>query len=596
MSRADASPRRIRPLGVIAGLAGLALVVYAVRRAGPAEIVEGVRRLGAGFVAVLLVSAVRDLLRTLAWQAAIEGDRPLPVMDGWAARITGEALGNLTPLGMLVSEPTKAAYVRHRVPFAAALAGTVIENLLYSLSVAVVIVAGVTVLLLGFPVPAALRSISLGALTAFCTLGAVMTWLVARRPMVATTVAERLQARGLAPVLLGRWIERIRLVETQILGFASRHPGRALRMALLHGLFHAAAIAEVWIVLAFISERAEPTVLTAFVLESVNRIVTVAFKFVPLRLGVDEAASGFISNVLQLGTAAGVTLAIVRKARLLCWAAVGVGLIAMRNHRGTTRNDHGRAAEGPWNDHGMTEMADGRAIAIMARSPFVEIDRIKTRLDPIVPAADDRQALYLAFVRDTIAACRTLRGVALRLAHTPGSGGDELETLGVGPRERLAQRGEDLGARERAVFEDLFAQGFDRVVVIGSDLPTLPAAHLRAAFAALDGGAPLVLGPADDGGYYLIGLRRTADGAMPDLFTGIRWSTRHALEDTLRAATGARVDPAFVARWHDVDDAAGWRQLVADLARPELAREARHTAREVARITPPASRPSPSPS
>lgn len=294
------------------------------------------RRLGFGFLAVLALSACRDVVRTFAWQAAIEGDSPLRLVDGWAARVAGEALGNLTPLGMLVSEPTKASFVRHRVPFSGALAGTVIENLFYSLSAAVVIVAGTVVLLLDFPVPSTLRSASLGAIAGFGAVGAVMTWLIARRPMIVTTIAQWLQARGLATVFLGRWIERIREVESRILGFAARHPGRTIRIAILDVLFHAAAIAEVWIILGFISERAEPTFITAFVLESVNRIVTVTFKFVPLRLGVDEAASGFVSNVLQFGSAAGVTLAIVRKARVLFWAVVGVGLIESREFHGLT--------------------------------------------------------------------------------------------------------------------------------------------------------------------------------------------------------------------------------------------------------------------
>ena len=330
MNPTSTPPRRIRPLGIVAAVVGLALIVYAIQRAGYEEIVDGVRRLGMGFFAVLLISAFRDVVRTMAWQATIEGSQRLGLLDGWAARIAGEALGNLTPFGVLVSEPTKATFVRRHVPFAVALTGTIIENLFYSLAVAVVIATGILVLLLEFPVPSPLRSISIAALAAFCAVGAGATWLIAWHPMVVTRIVERMLARGLAPALIGRWIESIRTVETRILGFASRHPGRTLKIAMLDGLFHAAAIAEVWVVLSLVNETVHPTFLTAFVLESVNRIVIVAFKFVPLRLGVDETASGFVADVLQFGTATGVTLAIVRKARILCWAAVGIALLSMR--------------------------------------------------------------------------------------------------------------------------------------------------------------------------------------------------------------------------------------------------------------------------
>ncbi len=95
-------------------------------------------------------------------------------------------------------------------------------------------------------------------------------------------------------------------------------------------------MAEVYVVLSFISDGAQTGVgpgallLTAFVLESVNRIINVVFKIVPLRMGVDEAGSGLITDALRLGKASGVTLAIIRKARIIFWTAVGVALLVRR--------------------------------------------------------------------------------------------------------------------------------------------------------------------------------------------------------------------------------------------------------------------------
>ena len=90
-----------------------------------------------------------------------------------------------------------------------------------------------------------------------------------------------------------------------------------------------AGVAEVFITLLFISDM-RPTLLAAFILESVNRFINVAFKFIPLRVGIDEAGTGLLAKILQFGTASGVTLAIVRKARIFCWTALGVAFLVRR--------------------------------------------------------------------------------------------------------------------------------------------------------------------------------------------------------------------------------------------------------------------------
>jgi hypothetical protein len=81
----------------------------------------------------------------------------------------------------------------------------------------------------------------------------------------------------------------------------------------------------------FISGAASSTLLAAFILESVNRIITVVFKFIPLRLGVDEWGSGSVTRMLNLGTPSGVTMAVIRKGRDLFWTGVGIALLI---HRG----------------------------------------------------------------------------------------------------------------------------------------------------------------------------------------------------------------------------------------------------------------------
>jgi uncharacterized protein len=108
----------------------------------------------------------------------------------------------------------------------------------------------------------------------------------------------------------------------------------------------------------------------------------------------------------------------------------------------------------------------------------------------------------------------------------------------------------------------VLAAGYDAVCLIDSDSPTLPRAALEAAAAALrQRGERIVLGPADDGGYYLIGMT----AAHPRLFTGIDWSTDRVLAQTMRLAREAELEVVLLQRWYDVDDGVGLLRLCEEL-------------------------------
>jgi len=214
------------------------------------------------------------------------------------------------------------------------------------------------------------------------------------------------------------------------------------------------------------------------------------------------------------------------------------------------------------------------ALAIMARSPLHAPRTIKTRLAPIVPRVEDRQALYGAFLQDTVRTARSLDQVALYIGFAPPGGGEGFSGLGVPADRLLPQRGEDLGARQRHLLEDLFRRGHDEVAILGSDLPSLPASHLRDGLDRLRRHpAQAVIGPAEDGGYYLLGLSRSVTSpdsvesppVVPDLFTGVRWSTAHALDDTLARAERAGLEVHRLGTWYDVDEPAHLARLCREL-------------------------------
>jgi hypothetical protein len=199
------------------------------------------------------------------------------------------------------------------------------------------------------------------------------------------------------------------------------------------------------------------------------------------------------------------------------------------------------------------------ALCIMAKAP--EAGRVKTRLCPPL-SPDDAAELYGCFLLDKISQVRGVAGAERMLVYAPAEAAAVFEALAPG-FTLLAQRGDDLTARLVAVCDELFRGGFDAAILIDSDTPTLPTERLERAVALMRGGAPdLVLGPSEDGGYYLIGLRRP----HPEIFEGMPWSTPAVLEETLRRARALGLSSAMLEAWYDVDTAADLLRLQAELA------------------------------
>jgi len=322
--------RRFAPLGIIFALLGLLLFAYFVTRAGVGEIISRIQQLGAGFLLILAVSSIRYIVRSLAWTKCIEGPDRLPFRDAFAARLMGDALGNIIPfISFAVSEPSKAVFVKHRVPLLAGLSGLAIENIFYGLSVALFIFCGTTTLLLSFSLPEPLRYASIAALVVTLVIVPLAYLVIRRQARFLSGALGYLGDRGVARQLIGKVKPRAQNLEERIYGFYAKSQRSFVAIFALDSCFHLAGVLEVYITLSFISPVA-PTLTQAFILESVNRIINVAFKFIPLRAGVDEGGTGQVSRVLGFARGIGETLAIVRKGRDIFWATIGVLLIWKR--------------------------------------------------------------------------------------------------------------------------------------------------------------------------------------------------------------------------------------------------------------------------
>ena len=199
------------------------------------------------------------------------------------------------------------------------------------------------------------------------------------------------------------------------------------------------------------------------------------------------------------------------------------------------------------------------AVAIMVKQPIA--GGVKTRLcPPLLP--EEAASLYRCFLVDKMTQVRHLAAAAPYLAFTPREAEVVFREFAGGSFSLIPQEGDDLGQRLMRLSARLLTAAHPAVVIIDSDTPTLPDQYLAEAVTLLgDGRTDAVFGPAEDGGYYLVGLRRL----VPMLFEGIPWSTGSVLDQTMRRAAAANMTLRLLPAWFDVDTGADLERLRRDL-------------------------------
>lgn len=212
----------------------------------------------------------------------------------------------------------------------------------------------------------------------------------------------------------------------------------------------------------------------------------------------------------------------------------------------------------------------GIALAILARAPSVAG---KTRLlDGMGPV--NGAGLRRALLQDTWDAVARVHEVTTAVVYTPILAADEFRTLVPAPSVLVPQREGELAHRLHGAFEDLQHVAPAGVLIVGSDLPTVPVAYLqRAADLLKDDPRRVVLGPASDGGYYVIGL------GTPDrrLFEDVPWSTDRVFRASVDRAHALGFDVATLPEWYDIDTPEDLARALGDQGDEELGHVAAHT-------------------
>lgn len=321
-----------RLLAILSAAVGLALFIYVLRQTGLGEIGERLRQLGAGFLLILLISASRYLTRSLSWLRCMTPDeRRVGFWTLWRARLAGEAIGDLT-FGPVVAEPLRLIALGDKLKLTSGVSSLAVENICYTVSSCVMVMAGAIALLASFGLAGSLRTAMSAALAAVVIVILASVMVIGRRWKLGSGLAAALSGmlirdEAKQEKLAGK-IAYLSELEDYIFDFFAKRPADFLLVILCQMAFHLGGVTEIYVTMKLIG--ADLSFATAFLMESVNRALNIAFVFVPALVGVDELGTRELAKVLGFDGSFGVALAIIRKIRMFFWIGVGLLFLAKR--------------------------------------------------------------------------------------------------------------------------------------------------------------------------------------------------------------------------------------------------------------------------
>ncbi|HSK63914.1 MAG TPA: lysylphosphatidylglycerol synthase domain-containing protein [Pyrinomonadaceae bacterium] len=329
-SAANTSRRSFVWLQTFAFLLGLGLLIYVINRVGVQPLFDALLRIGFGFFVILGLSGLRHFLRTISMRAAVPPEhRQISFRHAFSARLGGEAISFLTFTGPLLGEATKVALLRKRVPLTYGVPALVVDNLVYNLSVVFFILSGACVMLIVYPLPAQVNVVLIG-IALVAALGIVIVAVAAkRRVMLLTWLIDRTAQLRLSPKVILKRRDHIHHIESKVYDFYKHHPGAFYVMIACNLLAHAASVVEVYLALKFLGFR--PDWSQSYIIESLTKVINFAFSFVPGTIGVYEGGTEVIlQKGLGFEPAAGLALALVRKAAIVFWTSIGLLVLTWR--------------------------------------------------------------------------------------------------------------------------------------------------------------------------------------------------------------------------------------------------------------------------
>ncbi|MGI8468125.1 MAG: lysylphosphatidylglycerol synthase domain-containing protein [Pyrinomonadaceae bacterium] len=323
---------------LITFILGFALLVFVIYRIGLHTLFDAFARIGWGFLAIVALNGARHFIRALCMYIAVPvRHRSFKYRYAVSARLAGEAVSFLTFTGPLLGEATKAALLKKRIPLSHGVTAVVVDNILYDISVALLILGGVGVMfyVYGGGDSPAMRDVLYGVATvAALTIVAIIVAAKSRFKPLSWTL-KKLSARGWLPRFMETKQRGVYELEDNIHELYANRKTTFFSMFGLIILSHVLSVVEVYAALHMLGETTVQAS-TAYIIESLTKVINFAFGFVPGTVGVYEGGNGIILHSLGYPTATGVTLALVRRGAILFWTIIGLVILLWRGvARGT---------------------------------------------------------------------------------------------------------------------------------------------------------------------------------------------------------------------------------------------------------------------
>jgi glycosyltransferase 2 family protein len=311
-------------------LGGLSLLFFVIYYIGFQIVLEALKRVGWGFLLIIGLNGARHILRALCCYLAIPRQhRTVNFFQMFAARLGGDAVSVLTFTGPLLGEATKAALLKRRVPLSHGVAALVVDNILYDISVVLMILIGVGTLLYTYVVgDNAVLGILIG--TAIVTILGVtgLLLLFKYRIKPISWLINKFSERKWLPRIIVNKKDKVLEIENNIYEFYLHQRASFFYLIGINILAHTLSVCEVYLALYMLGFTT--SFVNAFIIEALTKVINFVFSFVPGLVGVYEGGTGVILKTLGYATATGVMLALVRKASILFWTCIGLIILLFR--------------------------------------------------------------------------------------------------------------------------------------------------------------------------------------------------------------------------------------------------------------------------
>lgn len=309
---------------------GLALLAFVIYRIGFESLLESVSHVGWGFVLILVLNNARHLLRAASMYLAVAPERrTFKYRSAVAARFGGEAVTFFTFTGPFLGDATKAVLLKKNLPLTYGASAIIIDNILYYVTVILVVLTGVAALIFAYGSSgSAMRNVLTFIVLISLVMFAGLVLAILYRVKPVTQFIDFLARRNIAPAFLVKKRQDILNVEENVFHFYHDRRADFFKVFFISLSVHAVSVAEVFYALKFLGFDAN--VSTAFIIESLTKIINAVFGFIPGTIGVYEGGNGLILSTLGYTTAVGVALALVRRGAILFSTSIGLVILIWR--------------------------------------------------------------------------------------------------------------------------------------------------------------------------------------------------------------------------------------------------------------------------